>query len=54
MKIKAIKNIPIFNSYMGFNPEVQRELNAGKSVSVKSIPEQAKDYVKEVKSKGDK
>jgi len=39
---------------MGFDPEVQRELNAGKSVNVKSIPEQAKDYVKEVKSKGDK
>ncbi len=55
MKIKKKSDcigIPRFNSHSGFSKENWSQLNAGKEVSVDSIPEVAAQYVEEVKSKG--
>jgi hypothetical protein len=55
MKIKKksdCNGIPRFNSHSGFSKENWSKLNSGSEVSVDSIPEVAKQYVEEVKSKG--
>ena len=55
MKIKKksdCNGIPKFNSHSGFSRDHWAQLNAGKEVSVDSIPEVAAQYVEEVKSKG--
>ena len=55
MKIKKksdCNGIPKFNSHSGFSRDHWSQLNAGKEVSVDSIPELAVIFVEEVKSKG--
>ena len=54
MKVKAIKQIPMFGSYKGLDPEDWAKLNNGKSVEMENIPEAAKEYVVVVGSKKSK
>ena len=54
MKIKIKSDcagVPKFNSHSGFSRDQWNNLNSGKSVTVDSIPEVAKQYFEEVKSK---
>ena len=51
MKIKAIKQIPMWGSYKGLDPEDWAKLNNGKSVEIENVPEAAKEYVEVVGSK---
>ena len=54
MKVKKkdkVDSVPKFNSHSGFSRENWNKLNSGKVVDVDMIPEVAKDYVEEVKSK---
>ena len=54
MNVKAIKQIPMFGSYKGLDPEDWAKLNNGKSVEMENIPEAAKEYVEVVGSKKSK
>lgn len=49
MKIKAIKPIPSYGSFMGFSIEDWNNLNAGLVVDVDSIPKKGKEYVEKFK-----
>ena len=54
MKIKMksdCNGIPKFNSHSGFSRDHWSQLNAGKEVSVDSIPSLAAKFVEEVKAK---
>jgi len=55
MKVKKKEKcsvIPKFNSHSGFSREQWNKLNEGKTVEVDAIPEVAKQFVDEVKTKG--
>ncbi len=54
MKVKAIKQIPMWGSYKGLDPEDWVQLNAGKTVEISMIPNKAKEYLEIVKSKQNK
>ena len=44
--------MPKFNSHVGCSREQWNKLNEGKTVEVAAMPEVAKQFVEEVKSKG--
>tara|TARA_R100000664_G_C2722991_1_gene115872 strand:- start:364 stop:537 length:174 start_codon:yes stop_codon:yes gene_type:complete len=51
-KKEKIAAIPKYNSHSGFSRENWNSLNANEEVKVEAIPEVAKQFVEQVKSKG--
>tara|TARA_R110000787_G_scaffold141730_1_gene255265 strand:- start:41 stop:214 length:174 start_codon:yes stop_codon:yes gene_type:complete len=48
VKLKDLKKpIPMWDSYSGLNTEDWRELNKGKEVDLKEIPELIQEYIKQ-------
>ena len=50
-KYKAKKAIDRFDCYKGLKLDDWRDLNDGKTVELKEVPNEAKDYLEEVKQK---
>ena len=50
-KYKAKKAIDRFDCYKGLKLDDWRDLNDGKTVELKEVPSEAKDYLEEVKQK---